>query len=195
MLNDTAAKKKVTQVKKFLAKLEENCSSSAVTIISKNHCVTFAHTTHQNWKIGDQKKIIVNESTEVNVRVIKIDKLLDVIWMEAIDMQFECPNYYLPYEGQLYFGLGFSSISQKESTFSVCIGMISSNKVDSYSHIRGTIHTSPGDSGGPCFDFYTGDLIGISVGNQHYGQKLGEFGSRCHIIPVNGLIIGMNSDV
>ena len=66
--------------------------------------------------------------------------------------------------------------------------MISSSSPDVNGHIRGSNSTCPGDSGGPLFDFYSGEFLGISVGNQLFrdeNNQLGQYGSKCNIVSCN----------
>ena len=66
--------------------------------------------------------------------------------------------------------------------------MISSAAPDQNGHIRGGNSSCPGNSGGPIFDYYSGEFIGIAVGNQLYhdeDKQLKKYGSKCNIVPAN----------
>ncbi|KAJ1499852.1 hypothetical protein HMI55_000612 [Coelomomyces lativittatus] len=76
--------------------------------------------------------------------------------------------------------------------------MLNSSRLNKFGHLLGSAGANPGDSGGPCFDESTGELIGINVGcekipismerdtgAQIYDKISSRYASRAHIIPVN----------
>ena len=90
-----------------------------------------------------------------------------------------------PYQGELYIQLGFSDYYQWPSTLSSNMGVITNNCTNDRQHIRGSTGPCDGDSGAPIFSFFTGKLLGISVGC-HYNESLpGHSGLKAVIVPVN----------
>jgi len=80
--------------------------------------------------------------------------------------------------------VGKSALYQERSKSSVDISNISTSSQDKMGHLKISRSTSLGDSGGGIFDFYTGNLLGMMVGTENYGEKLGEYAGRGHIIQI-----------
>ncbi len=172
---------------------------ACVTAITKRKAITFAHTTHSNLQVGNQLKILSlkNGANYYTVKVTKKDPVCDWILLESkVDLCDEAPYWRLATDGLGYMLIGFSGQSQKESPLAVSPGMICSQRLNEHGHILGSSGSNLGDSGGPCFDAETGDLIGINVGcestpfglNDPLGHVLekvaSRYSSRALIIPI-----------
>ncbi len=80
--------------------------------------VTYAHTDHKDM---NNLQVFLHDKTIVYA---KIDFDLDVVWLKAkTNIQIERVSNHLPYEGELYFQLGFSATDQHETPFSVQFGI------------------------------------------------------------------------
>lgn len=90
------------------------------------------------------------------------------------------------YHGQLYIQLGFAAYEQTNEPLSLSVGVVSATRPDRQHHARGYIPACPGESGGPVFDFLTGSLIGVCLGNQNYPPC--NNGMRSHIIPLSTIL-------
>ena len=101
--------------------------------------------------------------------------------LDAIDIKTADVN--LPYSGQPYIHLGYSNNCQYDTPFSVTLGGISCTKFDNHGHIRGGHGSRRGDSGGPVFSFYNGELIGMVVGCDHDNASTTPYGLKTVIVP------------
>ena len=84
---------------------------------------------------------------------------------------------------------------------SVSNGVFCSCRINNLGHILGSAGANPGDSGGPCIDESSGDLIVMNVGsknihisgsdtvNEAYAKVSSRFAARAHIIPVGSFFI------
>lgn len=90
------------------------------------------------------------------------------------------------YHGQFYIQLGFGAYEQFVEPFSVNVGAISATRLDKFGHGRGSSPACPGEPGGPVFDYLTGHLIGMCLGNQQFPDNNG---LRSHIVPLNVILI------
>ena len=110
----------------------------------------------------------------------------------------EEPKKGLTVDGRGYIQLGLSATTQQESPFSISKGVISSSRLNKFGHLLGSAGANPGDSGCPCFDESTNDLIGMNFGCENvpfslekdtdaqiYDQVSSRYAARAHIIPVN----------
>lgn len=108
------------------------------------------------------------------------------------------PRKRLTGDGRGYIQSGFSATTHNDSPFSLYKGVISSSRLNKLGHLLGSAGANPGDSGGPCFDESTGELIGMNVdcenipisiykdtGDQIYDKISSRYAVRAHIIPVN----------
>lgn len=93
------------------------------------------------------------------------------------------------YPGQLVMSLGRSAINQSESD-SVDVSNISTNNLDARRHLKMSRGTSPGDSGGGVFDFYSGRLLGIMTRVENYGERFGQYAERGHVVPIFNIFPG-----
>ena len=101
------------------------------------------------------------------------------------------PRTASPEEGEEYFQLGLSALTQENSPFSVTRGVFISREfsIDS-KHYLGSAGSNPGDSGGGCFSETQNLLFGISVGadylpitgNSSLNEVASRYHSRAHII-------------
>ena len=171
-----------------------------VTVFKKRRAVTFAHGEHQTLKPGMRMNIYpVEGKKEYDVEVIKTNAEDDWVLLESgVDLCKDEPKMALTADGRAYIQLGFSATTQQESPFSTSQGVISSCRLNQFGHILGSAGANPGDSGGPCFNKSTSELIGMNVGcekipidmekdtgAQIYDKISSRYASRAHIIPVN----------
>jgi hypothetical protein len=183
----TRSQEKISKISPYLASIQNENSLECVTILDNQNMVTFAHTSHSMWQVGNNFVVYLPNRSSVVAKVVIIDKKLDVIWLKTdTQMDIERASRFMPYPGEPYFQLGFSATQQMDSPLNVQLGLIASQSYDANGHIRGGSSSCPGDSGGPLFDFYSGQFLGITVGNQVYPDdqnKLGRYGSKCNIVP------------
>jgi hypothetical protein len=163
-----------------------------VTAYSKRRLATFAHLIHQDlYKDGEpvaEKVPIYSllDDTPYKARVIKVDKLKDLILLETDKDVCEVPpRLATPEEGEEYFQLGLSALTQEKSPFSVTRGVFISRELSvGTSHYLGSAGSNPGDSGGGCFSETQNLLFGINVGADNIpisgSTTLNEVGSRYH---------------
>jgi hypothetical protein len=110
----------------------------------------------------------------------------------------EEPKKGLKVDGRGYIQLGISATTQHDSPFSTSKGVVSSSRLNIFGHLLGSAGANPGESGGPCFDELTGELIGMNVGCENvpislekdtgvqiYDKISSRYAARAHIIPVN----------
>ena len=65
---------------------------------------------------------------------------------------------------------------------------MSTDDWDSRGHLKTSRATAPGDSGSGAFDFYSGKLVGVMLGCEHYSLDIapyGRYASRGHILPLD----------
>jgi hypothetical protein len=177
-----------------------------VTVISKRRAITFAHDIHSTLKVGDYMQIYSMESSkspkEYSVKVSLMNVAADWILLESEeDLCEKEPPIGVTADGRKYIQFGLSARSQNESRFSVSDGVISSSCINKFGHVLGSAGADPGDSGGPCIDEISGELIGMNVGsenihisgsdtvNEAYDKVSSRFASRAHIIPVSSFFI------
>ena len=174
-----------------------------VTVFKKRRAVTFAHGEHQTLKPGMRMKIYpVEGKKEYDVEVIKTNAEGDWVLLESgVDLCEDEPKMALTADGRVYIQLGFSATTQQESPFSTSKGVISSCRLNRFGHVLGSAGANPGDSGGPCFNKSTSELIGMNVGcekipidmekdtgAQIYDKISSRYASRAHIIPVSSFL-------
>jgi S1-C subfamily serine protease len=134
------------------------------------------------------------------VKVIIMSVQSDWILLESVvDLCEKEPPIGGTADGRKYIQLGLSARSLNESYVSVSNGVFCSSRINNLGHILGSAGANPGDSGGPCIDEISGDLIGMNVGSKNihisgsgtvseaYDKASSKFASRAHIIPVIGL--------
>lgn len=171
-----------------------------VTIITKRRAATFAHNEHHTLQPGNNIKIYSTEgNVQYDVIVVKTNAESDWVLLESdVDLCEEEPKKGLTVDGRGYIQLGLSATAQQDSPFSTSKGVISSSRLNKVGHLLGSAGANPGDSGGPCFDESTGELIGMNVGcenvsihpdkdtvAQTYNKISSRYAARAHIIPVN----------
>ena len=166
-----------------------------VTIISATTLVTYAHGTHSTLKLGDLVEITFIDKQTRMCQVFKIDKKLDIIWLKLKDLTFKMryPTTSLLNTGQLYYQIGFSSLNQSDDPLSIANGVISCKSLDENWHIRGTSSSNFGDSGGGCFDRFSGDLLAINVGcvvdgRTSLDQLSSKHMAKAHLVPATLLV-------
>lgn len=169
-----------------------------VTAYSKRRLATFARLIHKDlYKDGvpSQKVAIYSllDNTPYEARVIKVDQVKDLILLETDQDVCEVPpKRASPEEGEEYFQLGLSALTQENSPFSVKRGVFISREFSfETNHYLGSAGSNPGDSGGGCFSETQNLLFGINVGADNLpisgNTTLNEVGSRyhsrAHIVP------------
>ena len=142
-----------------------------VTAISKRRAITFAHDTHSTLKVGDYMKIYSMESSkspkEYNLKVSGMNVECDWILLESeVDLCQDDPKIGVTADGRKYVQFGLSARSQIVSPFSVSNGVIRSSCINKFGHVLGSAGANPGDSGGPCIDENSGELVGMIVGSE-----------------------------
>ena len=104
----------------------------------------------------------------------------------------EIPPTASPEEGEEYFQLGLSALTQENSPFSVTRGVFISREFSfGTNHYLGSAGSNPGDSGGGCFSETQNLLFGINVGadnlpisgNTSLNEVASRYHSRAHIVP------------
>lgn len=102
------------------------------------------------------------DNTPYEARVIKVDKLKDLILLETDkDVCDVPPRLASPEEGEEYFQLGLSALTQENSPFSVTRGVFISREFSvGTSHYLGSAGSNPG---GGCFSETQNLLFGINV--------------------------------
>jgi S1-C subfamily serine protease len=147
---------------------------SGVMIGNDGYIITNAHV------VGDAKsvQIITSLGLEVEGKVISVNKNRDVALVKTpIKIRKTVTiNNELPTVGSDMFAVG--SPLKEELSMTVTKGIASAVRTDSASgniFIQGDVAISPGNSGGPLFD-YKGNIIGLSVakysGNNSSGLNL-----------------------
>jgi hypothetical protein len=171
-----------------------------VTVIKKRTAVTFAHGEHQTLKPGMSMKIYsIEGNVEFDVKVVKTIAESDWVLLESgVDLCEDEPIWGPVVDAHRYIQLGLSARHQKESPFAISTGVICSQRPNVFGHTLGSSGANPGDSGSPCFDVSTSELIGINVGCENipismendtgaqiYDKISSRYASRAHIIPVS----------
>jgi hypothetical protein len=187
----------IEKTKKYLFRTER---WGCVTIIKKRTAITFAHNEHRTLEVGNIIKIYSLENgSQYDVKVCKINIESEWVLLEAeIDLCVDEPKKGLTVDGCGYIQLGLSATTQNDSPFSLSKGVISSSRLNKFGHLLGSAGATPGDSGGPCFDESTCELIGMNVdcenvpisiekdtGAQIYDKISSRYAARAHIIPVS----------
>jgi hypothetical protein len=187
----------IEKSKKYLFRTER---WGCVTVIKKRRAITFAHNEHSTLQPGMSMKIYsIEGNVECDAKVVKTSTESDWVLLETdIDLCEDEPKKGLTVDGRGYIQLGLSATTQQDSPFCTSKGVISSSRLNKFGHLLGSAGANPGDSGGPCFDESTGELIGMNVGcenvpfnpdmdtvTQTYHKISSRFASRAHIIPVN----------
>ena len=112
--------------------------------------------------LGEKKQIHMLDKQLVVCSVTKIENDIDVIFLTPdTTVEVEAISLCLPYLEQTYIALGFSSKAQSNSPLTISRGVITDITNDIRLHIPGSQASS---SGGCCFDFKTGQLIGMFAG-------------------------------
>jgi hypothetical protein len=99
---------------------------------------------------------------------------MDCIWLkpngelppEIVDISISIPKL-----GQEIIILGLSGLSQTSDKISYDIGNISCESIDENFLQRTNKKSATGDSGGPIFDYFTGELVGMMVGVETFENK------------------------
>lgn len=153
----------VENIKPYIAYMNQ---FECVTIINETTLVTYAHGTHSTLEVGNQAEVKFIDREVRSCIITRVDKTMDIIWLKLIDQTYKMsyPKVSSVYTGQFYHQIGFSSLNQYGDPLSVSNGIISCKSLDGNWHIRGTASSNLGDSGGGCFDSFTGDLLAINVG-------------------------------
>jgi hypothetical protein len=187
----------IEKTKKYLFRTER---WGCVTIIKKRTAITFAHNEHRTLEVGNIIKIYSLENgSQYDVKVCKINIESDWVLLEAeIDLCVDEPKKGLTVDGRGYNQLGVSATTQNDTPFSLSKGVISSSRLNKFGHLLGSAGANPGDSGGPCFDESTCELIGMNVGCENvpisnekdtgaqiYDKISSRYAARAHIIPVS----------
>ena len=169
-----------------------------VTAYSKRRLASFAHLIHKDlYKDGVPSKQItiysLLDNTPYEAKVVKVDQVKDLILLEADQDVCEVPpRLASPEEGEEYFQLGLSTLTQENSPFSVkrCVFLSRELSVGT-SRYPGSSVSNPGDSGGGCFSETQNLLFGIIAGpdiipiseNTTLNELGSRYHSRAHIIP------------
>jgi hypothetical protein len=187
----------IEKSKKYLFRTER---LGCFTVIKKRRAITFAHNEHSTLQPGMSMKIYsIEGNVECDAKVVKTSTESDWVLLETdIDLCEDEPKKGLTVDGRGYIQLGLSATTQQDSPFCTSKGVISSSRLNKFGHLLGSAGANPGDSGGPCIDESTGELIGMKVGcenvpfnpdmdtvTQTYHKISSRFASRAHIIPVN----------
>ncbi len=187
----------IEKSKKYLFRTER---WGCVTVIKKRKAITFAHNEHSALELGMSIKIYsIEGNVECNAKVVKTSAESDCVLLETdIDLCEDEPKKGLTVDGRRYIQLGLSATTQQDSPFSTSKGVISSSRLNKFGHLLGSAGANPSDSGGPCFDESTGELIRMNVGCENipiimerdtgvpiYDKISSRYAARAHIIPVS----------
>jgi hypothetical protein len=165
-----------------------------VTAYSKRRLATFTHLIHKDLN-KDVKVTIYSllDNTPYEAKVVKVDEVKDLIILETDQDVCEVPpKTASPEEGEEYFQLGLSALTQENSPFSVKRGVFISREFSTGTkHYLGSAGSNPGDSGGGCFSETQNLLFGINVGadnlpitdNTTLNEVASRYHSRAHIVP------------
>jgi hypothetical protein len=165
-----------------------------VTAYSKRRLATYAHLSHKDLN-KDVKVTIYSllDNTPYEAKVVKVDEVKDLIILETDQDVCEIPpKTASPEEGEEYFQLGLSALTQENSPFSVKRGVFISREFSAGTkHYLGSAGSNPGDSGGGCFSETQNLLFGINVGadnlpisgNTSLNEVASRYHSRAHIVP------------
>ncbi|KXZ54181.1 hypothetical protein GPECTOR_5g277 [Gonium pectorale] len=147
----------------------------AFTPLASRLLVTYAHGSHESYKVGMELDVLVNDGTSdkqrrVKARVLGIHSKLDVIFCATAE-PIEAPELdFSVRPGEPYLLVGCSNMSGKP--FSISHGLISTTLPDKKDRIRGDTPSLPGESGGGCFSAETGKLIAINLAtDQKHGDR------------------------
>ena len=169
-----------------------------VTAYSKRRLATFAHLIHKDlFKDGvPSVKVTIYsllDNSPYQAKVIKVDEVKDLIILETDQDVCEVPPIRAsPEEGEEYFQLGLSALTQENSPFAVTRGVFISREFSvGTNHYLGSAGSNPGDSGGGCFSETQNLLFGINVGadnlpisgNTSLNEVASRYHSRAHIVP------------
>lgn len=182
---------------------------ACVTVIRKRRAVTFAHNAHSELVVGKSLKIypVATESEKsevttatpgIDVKVVNFNVESDWVLLESdVDLCEKEPAWCPVKDGFSYIQLGLSAVHQGVSPLAISTGVVSSERPNVYGHTLGSAGANPGDSGGGCFDAWTGFLIGFNVGCEnvavsldkdtisHFIEKIStRYAARAHIIPI-----------
>jgi S1-C subfamily serine protease len=167
---------------------------ACVTAYAKRRLATFAHLIHKDLN-KDVKVTIYSllDNTPYEAKVVKVDEVKDLIILETDqDVCQVPPKTASPEEGEEYFQLGLSALTQENSPFSVKRGVFISREFSAGTkHFLGSAGSNPGDSGGGCFSETQNLLFGINVGadnlpisgNTSLKEVASRYHSRAHIVP------------
>ena len=165
-----------------------------VTAYSKRRLATFAHLIHKDLN-KDVKVTIYSllDNTPYEEKVVNVDEVKDLVILETDQDVCEIPpKTASPEEGEEYFQLVLSALTQENSPFSVKRGVFISREFsDGTKHYLGSAGSNPGDSGGGCFSETQNLLFGINVGadnlpisgNTSLNEVASRYHSRAHIVP------------
>lgn len=188
--------KLIEACKKYLFRTEH---WGCVTIIRKRHAVTYAHNQPPEMQIPGQSVNIISiqDNVQYTVKVLAVNIERDwILLISDVDLCEEEPARGGTVDGREYIQLGLSAVSQGESPFSTSKGVVSSSRLSQVGHQLGSAGANPGDSGGPCFDEWSGVLIGMNVGSENVTIQLEEslsktyrnissrYAARAHIVPI-----------
>jgi hypothetical protein len=192
------------EIDKLIAKSKQylfrTLNWGCVAVIEKRRAVTFAHGEHQTLTLGSTTKIYsVEGEMSYDVKVLDMRAKNDWVMLEScIDLCQVEPTWGVIADGRGYIQLGLSAKTQQESPFSISKGVISTSRLNKLGHLLGSAGANPCDSGGPCFDESTSELIGINVGCENipitidkdtlsmvYSKISSRYASRAHIIPIS----------
>ena len=192
------------EIDKLIAKTKQylfrTLNWGCVTVIEKRRAVTFAHGEHQTLTLGSTTKIYsVEGEMSYDVKVLDMRAKNDWVMLESsIDLCQVEPTWGVIADGRGYIQLGLSATTQQESPFSISKGVISTSRLNKLGHLLGSAGANPGDSGGPCIDESTSELIGINIGCENipisidkdtgaqiYDKISSRYASRAHIIPIS----------
>jgi hypothetical protein len=161
-----------------------------VTAYSKRRLASFAHLIHKDVKVTIYSLL---DNTPYEAKVVKVDEVKDLIILETDQDVCEIPpKTASPEEGEEYFQLGLSALTQENSPFSVKRGVFISREFSAGTkHYLGSAGSNPGDSGGGCFSETQNLLFGINVGadnlpisgNTSLNEVASRYHSRAHIVP------------
>lgn len=156
----------IQNMARFICRSREH--QTCVTMVTPNLGITFSHGVHKTLRIGSTLSLyrINNASVSGEIftgTVARIDASDLVLLAITPEIQITQITFAIPEQGCEYYLLGLSSINQE---LFVNSGIVGGTRVSRHGHFFGTSGSSPGDSGGACFDKGNPHrLLGMNVGN------------------------------
>lgn len=174
----------IKQYRNYVATIKTFDEVCNVSILGPNVLCTFAHGSHlriNTW--GLQKKVVVSlaDSTEVTCRIVRIDKTMDIMFLEPIkplDPAKYSPKIstVMPTQGMHYYQLGGKDRG-------ITTGFVSSTFPNEHGQIIGGVGSLSTDSGSPILND-EGQIIGMCCGIESNWWRGAHHAPKTIILPL-----------